>query len=287
MAVDAAPARSFAVVTDSTADIPPDMAAERGISVVPLMVSFGSECFPDGQLSQQEFFDRMNASPTLPTTSQPPVGLFVEAYEKALATAEEVISLHIAATLSGTIESARAAAEQFAGKVRVFDSKTLSWALGFQVMEAVAAAVQGMKPAEAVKRIERVRDRVELIVGLDSLDNLAKGGRIGRVSAFLGSFLNLKVTLMVDRNGEFQPVARTRGEKAALQHTLDWVAQHMAGAKRGAFAVGHALSEARAHSLAAAIRERFEVSELIIYETGSVIATHTGTGWGVAFVPEG
>lgn len=286
MSSDTGSTRSFAVVTDSTADIPPAMAAERGIISVPLTVSFGAESFPDGQLTQQQFFDRMNASATLPTTSQPAVGAFVEAYERALATAEEVISVHISSKLSGTIESACTAAEQFAGKVHVFDSRNLSWGLAFQVMDVVSSAAEGLTTAAALERVERVRERVRLIVGLDSLDNLAKGGRIGRVSAFLGSFLNLKVTLMVDTDGAFQPVARTRGEKAALQHTLDWVAGQMGSAKRGAFAVGHALSEARAHQLADAIRERFDVSELVVYETGSVIATHTGTGWGVAFVPE-
>ncbi len=282
------PVRSFAVVTDSTADIAPAMAAAAGIAVVPLTVSFGTLNFPDGQLTQQEFFNRMKVAPALPTTSQPPVGLFVEAYERALATAESVVSVHISSKLSGTIESARTAAEQFSGKVHVFDSMNLSWGLAFQVMEAVAAAKEGLAPAAAFERLESARDRVRMIVGLDSLDNLAKGGRIGRVSAFLGSFLNLKVTLTVDTDGAFQPVARTRGEKAALEHTLDWVAEHLdGGAKRAKFAVGHALSESRAHQLADSIRQRFDVSELVVYETGSVISAHTGTGWGVAFLPEG
>ena len=276
----------FAVVTDSTADITPEIAAERRIAVVPLTVNFGAENFPDGELTQEQFFDRMNASPSLPTTSQPAVGAFVETYERALATAESVVSVHISSKLSGTIESARTAAEQFAGKVHVFDSRNLSWGLGFQVLDAVSAAAEGLTPAAALDRLEKVRSRVRLIVGLDSLDNLLKGGRIGRVSAFLGSFLNLKVTFDVDADGTFQPLARSRGEKAALQHTLDWIAQQMGTARKGAFAVGHALSEARALTLAEALRQRYEVSELIIYETGSVIATHTGTGWGVAFVPD-
>jgi hypothetical protein len=98
--------RKFAVVTDSTADIEQRIALERGISVVPLSVSFGSETLLDGVLSQREFFDRMNAAPLLPTTSQPPVGLFVEAYERALQDAENVISVHISNKLSGTIDSA-------------------------------------------------------------------------------------------------------------------------------------------------------------------------------------
>jgi DegV family protein with EDD domain len=128
---------------------------------------------------------------------------------------------------------------------------------------------------------------VKLIVGLDSLDNLSKGGRIGKVSAFLGSMLDLKVTLTVGEDGAFMPVARSRGEKAAIAHTLAWVGEKMGDAKRGSFAVGHALSEARAQRLRQEIEARWEATRMVVYEAGSVICTHTGTGWGVAVLPEG
>lgn len=277
--------RSFAVITDSTADIAPAMAEERGVTVVPLSVSFGDETITDGTLSQPEFFGRMAAEPQLPTTSQPAPGLFVEAYEKALETASSVVSVHISNRLSGTIESARQAAEQFSGRVHVFDSLNLSWGLALQVMEAARLADLGLEPGEALTALEKVRERVRLIVGLDSLDNLARGGRIGKVSAFLGSMLNLKVTLTVDPDGAFQPVARNRGERAALEHTLNWVAEKMGDARRGRFAVGYAMEPSRAERLAEAIRQRFDVEDLVVYEAGSVICAHTGTGWGVALLP--
>lgn len=283
---DESPKKLFAVITDSTADIAPEMAAAHGITVVPLMVTIDEQSFQDGELTQQEFFDRMNAAPKLPTTSQPAIGSFVEAYSKALETYEHVLSVHISEHLSGTIESARAAAEQFAGRVHVFDSRNLSWGLGWQVVDAAAAAAEGLGHDAALIRLTRLRDQVRMIVGFDSLDNLSKGGRIGRVGVFVGGVLNFKVTLTVDSNGEFQPVGRSRGDKAAFEHTLDWIADKMGGATRGRFAIGHALGLERAEAYAAAFRERYEVSELVIYETGSVIATHTGTGWGVAVVPE-
>ncbi len=277
--------RLFSVITDSTADIAPHVAAEKGITVVPLSVSFGSETFLDGEISQADFFARMKAAPQLPTTSQPPIGTFVEAYERALETAEQVVSVHISEKLSGTIESARQAAEQFAGRVHVFDSRNLSWGLALQVVEAATAAAQGLTVEATLERLESVRQRVRLIVGLDLLDNLSRGGRIGKVSAFLGAMLNLKVTLTVDSDGAFVPVARTRGEKAALEHTLAWVAQQMGTVKRGSFAAGHALSEARAHRLAEALEDTYDVEDMVIYEAGVVICTHTGTGWGVAVLP--
>ena len=277
--------RLLAVVTDSTADIEPGIAADNAITVVPLSITFGNETVPDGRLTQREFFERMNAASRLPTTSQPPVGAFVEAYDHALESADHVVSVHISSRLSGTFEGARTAAEQYPGRVHVFDSRNLSWGLAWQVLEAAHAAADGMGPDVALIRLARLRDRVKLLVGLDSLDNLARGGRIGKVGAFLGSMLSLKVTLTVDPNGEFVPLARSRGEKAAMRHTLDWVTQQMGTATSGRFAVGHALEPEQAAYLAEEIRKRWNATELVVYEAGSVIATHTGTGWGVAVVP--
>jgi DegV family protein with EDD domain len=285
MTSDAGPPRSFAVVTDSTADITPEMAREHRILVVPLTVAFGDESFADGTLSQQEFFRRMDAAPVLPTTSQPSAGAFTDAYTSALETADEVVSVHISNRLSGTIESARIAAEQFAGRVHVFDSLNLSWGLGWQVMEAARAASEGVTPDAALARLADLRDRVKMIVGVDSLDNLSRGGRIGRVSMFLGSLLNLKVTFTVDAEGEFQPVGRSRGENAALDLTMEWVAKHMGDETRGTFAVGQAMSPERANRLADELRSRYDVTRMVVYETGTVIATHTGPGWSVVVLP--
>ena len=278
--------RSFAVVADSTSDIAPQLAADYGITVVPLNVMIGDESFTDGVLSQQQFFDRMKAAERLPTTSQPAVGAFTDAYSRALETADQVISVHISSKLSGTLESAYAAAEQSAGRVHVFDSLNLSWGCAWQVVEAARCAAEGIGVEAALERIAGVRDRVGLIVGVDSLDNLTKGGRIGRVGAFLGSLLNLKVTFTVGPDGAFVPVARSRGERAALEHTLGWVSEKMGTSTSGRFAVGHMLSRERALWLADEIAKRFEVTEMVVYETGSVISTHTGTGWGVAVLPD-
>lgn len=278
-------ARSFVVVTDSTSDIAPEIASARGITVVPLQVTFGEESLADGTLTQEQFFARMASSPALPTTSQPSVGAFTEVYERILATADQVVSVHISNKLSGTIASATQAAENFKGRVHVFDSLNLSGGLALQVYAAAAAAAEGLSPAAAIERLERTRVKVKMIVGLDSLDNLAKGGRIGKVSAFLGSILNLKVTMTVDETGAFQPVARTRGEKAALAHTIEWVEQQMGGARSAVFAVGHALSRERALHLRDEIAKRYDVVEMYVYDAGSVICAHTGTGWAVALLP--
>lgn len=285
MSFDPSSARSFAVVTDSTSDIDPALAAQRGITIVPLLVSFGEESFLDGTITQPEFFDRMGKAPTLPTTSQPSVGAFNEAYTAALETADEVISIHISSALSGTMGSATQAASEFDGRVHVFDSRNLSWGCALQVLDAVAAADEGLTAAQALERLESTRTRSKMIVGVDSLDNLSRGGRIGKVSAFMGSLLNLKVTFTVDEDGAFAPVHRSRGEKAAIADTLTWVDEQMQGHSSAIFAVGHAMSLPRAERIAEQLESRYDVKEMHIYEAGTVIATHTGTVWGVSLLP--
>jgi DegV family protein with EDD domain len=278
--------QQVAVVTDSTADIPAELAKAEGITVVPLVTTFPDGLsFHDGDLSQAEFFERMGRAKALPTTSQPAVGDFAAIYERLLKEFPHVVSVHISKKLSGTIEAARQAAGGFGGRVHIFDSLNLSTALGWQVIDASRAAERGAGPAEIMEAAARLRPRVRHIVGLDKLDNLARGGRIGAVSAFLGGLLDLKVLLTVDAEGSFKPVTRARGHKAAMRETLEFVRREMGGSTKGRFMVAHALSPDTAAYLRDAIANAFEVTELFMVETGVVIATHTGTGWGIGFVP--
>ncbi len=277
--------RSIAIITDSTADLPVPICSEYGITVVPLELMIGSEAMRDGTLTQAEFFARMNAADELPTTSQPPVGTFVEVYRRALETASHVVSVHISEKLSGTLASARTAAKEFEGRVTVVDSMNLSWGLGFQVIEAARASAQGLDVTAIVERVEAVRDRVQMIVHVDALDNLVRGGRISGFAGKVGGMLSVKLSFTV-RNGEFVLVRPFRNAKAAMQHGLDWAGENMGKATHAAFAVGYAMAEDRAQSLKQSITERFNATEMYIYEAGTVIATHTGTGWAIAFVPE-
>jgi DegV family protein with EDD domain len=276
------------VLTDSTADFPPDVAAREGVTVVPLLTTFpNGDSFRDGQLSQPEFFERMGRSGALPTTSQPPVGDFLAAYERLLGTCEQVVSIHCSGRLSGTIEAARQAAANFGERVKVIDSLNLTWGLGFQVLAAARAAEAGAAADDVVRTVERTRDRVRLIVGLDSLDNLARGGRIGAVSAFLGGLLGVKVLLTVSPEGVFEPVARLRGMKAALQETIEFVKREMGDSTSGAFCFMHALSLERAERLRDTVCGMYVATEEFVLETGAVLATHSGTAWAIAFVPGG
>jgi DegV family protein with EDD domain len=274
------------IVTDSTADIPAAMAQAEGVEIVRLVTTFpDGTSFRDGDLTQEEFFRRMGRAKALPTTSQPPVGDFETVYERLLGTCSHVVSIHVSHRLSGTIEAARQAAEKFGERVRVVDSLNLSWGLGWAVVCAARRAALGAAVEDVVATAERVRDSARLVVGLDKLDNLARGGRIGAVSAFLGGLLDVKVVFTVDPQGGFEPVARVRGRKAALRETLEFVRREMGGATSGVFCVAHALSAGTAVELRDALASTYQAREMLLVETGVVIATHTGTGWGIAFVP--
>lgn len=272
------------IVTDSTADIPSKLIEEYGITVVPLSVTIDGTTFVDGDITMAEFFRRMAVAKKLPTTSQPSVGAFIEAYEAGLSRCKDVVSINISSKLSGTIESAREAASMLGDRVHVFDSLNLSWGEGFQVVAAAKAAAVGASLDEVRRVFEDARGKMNIIVGLDTLENLAKGGRIGRVSAFVGGMLNMKVMLTVADDGAFLPVARARGGTAAMQRSVDWLAERISTTKRVAIGVLHAESPDKATWLEEAVRARFNVAELEVIETGPVIGTHTGTGWGLSGV---
>jgi DegV family protein with EDD domain len=277
--------QTVCVVTDSTADIPRELAAGLGIDVVPLSFTIDGTTYLDGEIPMSEFFRLMAAASQLPTTSQPPVGAFVEVFEKALERCKDVVCVSISSRLSGTIESAREAARAVGEHVHVLDSLNLSFAEGIQAVLAARIAAAGGSVADVVRAIEGAREKVNLVVGLDSLHNLAKGGRIGKVAALMGGMLNIKVLLTVNAEGSFEPVGKHRGATAAMQASIDWVAGRIDATKRAAFGVLHAESPDKAAWLEERVRARFNVAEVHIIETGPVIGAHTGTGWGLMAIP--
>jgi DegV family protein with EDD domain len=276
-----------AVVTDSTADIPPRMARAEGITVIKLVTTFpNGTVVRDGDVTQRRFFELMDTERALPTTSQPPLGDFASLYAGLLERFAHVVSVHLSSRLSGTLDAARAAAEPFGDRVRVVDSRSVSWGLGWPVVIAARAARAGATVDEVVAIAERTRERVRFIVGLDTLDNLARGGRIGAVASFAGSLIDLKILLTVEADGSLNPVARLRGTKAALRGTLDWVRREMHGATTGAFCVVHAMSGEIAEHLRDALAGTYDHAELFVVETGAVLSTHAGPAWAIGFVPE-
>ncbi len=273
-----------AIVTDSTCDLPLSVVEEYGLEVIPLKVSIEGETFDDGELGQEEFFERMDAAEHLPTTSQPSVGEFTDVYERLLARRSSVVSVHLPTTVSGTIESARQAAPAFDDRVQVVNAHIWSGPLGLIAMRASEHARAGASPEEIVRAVEAIRDRATLAFALDGLDNLARGGRIGNATALVGGILDVRPILTI-RDSVVEPVKRVRGARRALETGLDWFYGQVGDEARGRFIVLHAMSVERAQEIHELVEGRYPGAEIIDSELGAVVSTHTGNGWGVGYVP--
>ena len=213
---------SVKIVTDSTADLPPGLAEKLGIVVVPLCVKFGTDVYRDGvDLQADEFYRRLVSSPSLPATSVPPPGVFVEAFTRASKGGNSVLSIHLSSKLSGTFECARLASGDLRdARVEVVDSETVSMGLGLIVIKAAEEARAGGSLDEVMLSVRNSMNRCHVIGALDTLEYLQKGGRIGRAAAFLGNVLNVKPLLSV-RDGEVHPLERVRTRRRALDRICE------------------------------------------------------------------
>ena len=184
----------IALVTDSTADIPENLRAKHQIEVVPITLHIDGQSYIDGiTLTREKFYDWMPTMQTPATTAAPSIGSFGERYEKLLsAGADNVISIHVAATLSGIFNAARLAAEEFDGRVHVFDSGQLSLGIGFQVLEAAEAITQDLSVNAILTAMLDLQKRLKLFAVLDTLEYLHRSGRVSWVKARIGSLLDLK-----------------------------------------------------------------------------------------------
>ncbi|MBI2917927.1 MAG: DegV family protein [Chloroflexi bacterium] len=212
------------VVTDSTSDLPPALARELGIQVVPLQVHFGGETYRDGvDIQPAEFFQKLRGSPVLPTTSQPSAGDFLETYRKITATGADILSIHISSKLSGTHNSAMLAKQELGGRIEVLDSQQASFALGLIAVAAARAARAGASLEEATRVARQAMPRTYFFGLVDTLEYLQKGGRIGKAQALLGGLLKVKPILTI-REGEAHDLARVRTRAKAIDRMVEIVA---------------------------------------------------------------
>ncbi|HEX4756280.1 MAG TPA: DegV family protein [Candidatus Dormibacteraeota bacterium] len=264
------------VVTDSTSDILPAAAAQLGVDVVPLTVRFGDEQFRDGvDLSPEQFYGRLSDTPVQPSTSQPTPEQFAEVYRRHADAGDSVVSVHISAKLSGTIQSASLAAQEFGdGVVRVVDSMTVSAGTQFLVRGALADIAAGAGQDEVVEHMEERRERIGVYVLLDTLTYLQRGGRIGRAQGLLGGILNVKPLLRV-AEGEVQPEARVRSRQQGIAKLVE-----LAAAQRPLEAL--AVFHCGAPNLLALIEPKLRADHpgLAILEgqLGAVVGTYSGPG---------
>ncbi len=273
----------IAFVTDSTAGVPKDQVAKYNVSVVPLQVIFGTEEFRDGiDITQEEFFVRLKAAKTLPTTSQPSVTDFEDAYRKLIADpgVDSIISVHLSSKLSGTFSAASQAVERMRTgtnkEITVIDSLTIYMCEGLMIINGARAAEQGKSHAEVVSLINGMIPRSKLILLVDTLEYLQKGGRIGGASALMGGLLNIKPVLQV-KDGEVQPLEKVRTWRKGMDKLVE-IGFQAVGNRPCQVAVGHADAAEDAATLGRMVRERLNVVEEFTSDLGPVICKHTGPG---------
>ena len=262
--------RSFAVVTDSTSDVPDGWRERYDIEVVPLKVLFGEETFRDGvDMNNEEFFARLAASTKLPTTSAPSPGDFAEMYTRLAKDHDGCISIHIARSLSATAEAARVGAQTVEGfRVDVIDSETVSMPMAFLCRVAAECATLGEARAAVEKRISKCR----VLALLDTLRYVEMGGRVSRAQAMIGTMLDLKpLLLMVD--GEIKSIDRVRTRSRAIPRMVEFFEKDFAAEHVG---VVHAQAPDEAEQIADDLRRRLPGMEVPVGQIGCVLGTHVG-----------
>ena len=267
---------TVAIVTDSTADLPAQLARTRSITVVPLTLNFEGRSLLDGvDIRPSEFYRKLPNATTHPTTSQPSAGRFAEAYSELLNDHADVISIHISEKLSGTYASAVQGAEMTDPKrVHVIDSTLVSMGLGLITLAASEMVSRGEDAAAIVERVTAMRDQVQTYFSVATLEFLRRGGRIGRASAMLGSVLQVKPVLCI-RDGLVTPLERVRTFDRALKRVVELTLEVDHG-KGLCVIVGHADAEGDAERVAKELEPHCET--LMIQPLGPVVGAHAGPG---------
>ena len=267
------------IVTDSSITIEPELAKDLNITIVPLTVMIDGVVYSDANLKEGEFLQLMKSSKNLPKTSQPPVGVFAEVFEDLSAEDAQIISIHMSHALSGTVEAARQGATLAKADVTVVDSSFTDQAMKFQVVEAAKMAKAGATLEEILEKLEEVKAKTELYIGVSTLENLVKGGRIGRVTGLISSLLNIRVVMQMT-NHTLTPIAKGRGAKT-FKKWLDDLKESLKEKEIEEIGISYAGGPEFANQMKAELQEFVEKS-IPVLETGSIIQTHTGeNAWAV------
>jgi DegV family protein with EDD domain len=272
-------ATNTAIVLDSTADFPDAPERFPNWRVVPLYVLFGDESYRDYvELQPEAFYTRLRTAQETPTTSQPTPGDFLAAYEE-LGSYDRILSLHIAGKLSGTIESARSAAEHLGGdRVRVLDSESASAAIAILGLAIQRRLERGTTDKEVDALVERYRREAGLLFTVDTFEYLARGGRIGRARAWAGELLHIKPILTI-KEGEVVPIKRVRGNKKAFLEFATTFRDDTRDDPAVRVGIAHADAQEKADALASMVRESRPAAELeLVTALGPVVGTHAGPG---------
>jgi len=263
------------VVTDSTSDIPPEIAEELGIVVVPLHIHFGEETYEDGvTISKDEFYRRLTTEETLPKTSAPASGEFTDAYEALAGETGEIVSIHISNKLSATYQSALLGRDDVKAdcRIEVIDTWQASIGLGVLAIRAAEMAKQGASLDEIAQDIRAAAERTQFFGVVDTLDYLHKGGRIGMAATLLGSILHVKPIIGL-RNGLAHPIERVRGRAKALDRFCEMVAGY---GTVSSVALAYTTDEEEMEMLATRLSQFFPGNRILRTQCGATLGTYLG-----------
>lgn len=284
-----APARVH-IVTDSTSDLPTDVRRRLGVEVVPLSVLFGDTRYVDGvTIRPRRFYELLESDEAPhPSTEPPSVADFGRAYRQ-IGAEQDVVSIHISSELSETFAHAREAAERESSRstarrpasepmtLEVIDSRVTSLSLGILVIFAARMALRGMSAQELASRLPGLAERLHTLFVVDTLEYLAKGGRIGKARAFIGGVLGIKPILSFE-DGQVAAIDRVRGGRAAHPRILEHLSERFTGERPLICGIAHAKAPVWADRLRRLVEDRFPVAEMILTEIGPVVGTHGGPG---------
>lgn len=276
------------IVTDRAANFTQQEEEDFGLVVAPLYIQFPEGEVETSQISPDDFYQRLiNMKPVIPTTALPSSGYFTDLYEKLGAGGDEVLSIHLSSGLSGTIESARLGADQTDQvEVTIYDSLTLSGGQRFQVMAAALAAKAGWTMDRILERLDKIRQSVEVIYALDTLEYLQHGGRIGRVQSLVSSLLNIKPVIHVDHaDGKYSTVGKGRTLVRTLKIMVDHL-EELYGDEELWVTVLHGQLFKEAEQLVGELKKRLSIVRSEVMRVTPVLGVHTGPGIvGLAAVP--
>jgi DegV family protein with EDD domain len=268
------------IIVDSTCEFAPELLGHPAIVIVPLSVVFGQTALRDGiDITREQFWERLPQSNPLPTTSQANPGDFLGLLEKLTDAGDEVIILALSSKLSGTYASAVIARDSLPGRpIDVIDSHTISVGSGLMTQKALEMALAGVPRREISARLGRMREEMNLMFALDTLEYLQRGGRIGRAQALVGTLLKFKPLLGL-QEGEVYPVCRVRTHSRALESLIELLSQKVPQRGPGVrLGVAQAGVPEEAAQVAQLMSQRFETPHVYISALGPVIGTHTGPG---------
>ena len=266
----------FKVVTDSSCTMATEVRDRLDIHVMPLSVMIDGVVYPDDdQLSGEKFMEMMSQSKELPKTSQPPIGQFVELFDELGKDGSEVLSIHMAKSLSGTVDAARQAANLSKSKVTVMETDMTDQGLSFCVIRAAELAQEGLTLTEALPIVEKVLHNTKLFIGVATLENLVKGGRISRTKGLISSFLNIRV-IMDFQGGELLPEIKGRGAKTFTKWFNGLKERLKNDTSIQKIGISYAGKRDQAEQFKKELQEIFPKMEITVLHTTPIIATHTG-----------